>query len=135
MGYESKLYFVRPYAWETQAETVAVLDIAKMGSSPEVVKFRKLFDTETPFSIRVLGVDENGEHECMVDVNADCYGDKLKYGDKAKLLRQANKVIKEEEKHCEELGGCVPYSRFYVMRDMIKAFKNMDDVYIVHYGY
>ncbi len=141
MGYESKLYFVKDYGFGSatskfginDSDTIATLDMSKMGKGyyQSVDKFLNLFDTETPFSLSVLDTNETGEYECMVDVIEDKYGTRLCYcKDKAKLLRAANKILKE----IEPLGEKV-YDRFYIMRDMIKAFVDKDDVYIVHYGY
>lgn len=136
MGYESKLYFVRDYGFGkkdtdiTYSDTIAVLDMSKMGYGryPSVTKFVNMFNKETPFSIRVDKYDEDNDCERMVDAIEDCYGNRLCYcADKNKLLRQANKIIEETADD--------PYERFFVMRDMINAFKDMNDVYIVHYGY
>lgn len=131
MGYESRLYFVKDFGFGAasselgvnHSETIAMLDMCKMGRGyyDSVDKFLKCFDMETPFSVRVESDD----------VIEDCYGDRLCYcEDKAKLLRRANKILKE----VEAIGGQV-YDRFYIIRDMIKAFVDKDDVYIVHYGY
>ena len=91
-----------------------------------------MFDTETPFSIYIDTCDDDG-NEIMADEIEDRYGERLRYcNDKKALLRQANKIIKEEEKKYGEGKG---YWLFYVMREMIKSFAEQDNIRIVHYGY
>ncbi len=135
MGYESKLYFVKDFGFKPAndkfglncSDIIAILDMSKMGYGyyDDVTKFVKMFDTETPFSLSVPTVDEDGNERYM-EVIEDPYGKRLCYcKDKSALLRQADLIIQHSD----------PYDRFYYMRDMIKAFEDKDDIYIVHYGY
>ena len=70
--------------------------MCKMGYDDDVVTFRKLFDTETPFSIYMYDYDSETEEEKYMDVIEDKYGDRLKYiSNKKKGIEMVKRMIDE----------------------------------------
>lgn len=128
MGYESKIYFCKEYSFPEpihHSDIVAYIDMSKMGYESYVHEFLQAFDTPTPFSIRVEDYNDELDCECMKDVIEDKYGARLCYAfNKDKLYELARKMQKQDG-----------YWRFEKLTEMIKIFKDNDDVYIVHYGY
>lgn len=130
MGYESKIYFVRDYDFGnknglTDSETVAMIDMSKMGYTDEARKFIGLFTLETPFNLYVVDYDEETENEKYMAVFEDKYGERLKYARIDELIEQIDEVIKAEPK----------YKRAKQLKGMLKAFKDDPEIYVVHYGY
>lgn len=128
MGYESKFYAVKEYDFPKDihhSQIIATLDMCKMGYDDDVVAFRKLFDTETPFSIYIYDYDTETEEEKYMDVIEDKYGDRLKYiSNKKKGIEILKRIIDNDN-----------YWRFKILLEFMRTFADYDDVYIVHYGY
>ena len=129
MGYESKFYAVKSYNFPEKglkhSQIIATLDMCKMGYGDNVIAFRKLFDTETPFSIYIYDYDTETEEETFIDVSEDKYGERLKYiSDKKKGIEFAKRIVDEDD-----------YWRFKILLEFMRTFADYDDVYIVHYGY
>lgn len=128
MGYDSKFYAVKEYDFPDgihYSEIIATLDMCKMGDGDDVVTFRKLFDTETPFSIYICDDDSETEEEKCMDVIEDKYGDRLKYiSNKKKGIEMVKRIIDNDN-----------YWRFKLLLEFMRTFADYDDVYIVHYGY
>lgn len=119
MGYESKFYAVKEYVCpkDTSFQIIATLDMGNMGYDDDVLTFRKLFDTETPFSIYMYDHD--------MDVIEDEYGDRLKYiSNKKNGIEMVKKIVDNDN-----------YWRFKLLLEFMRTFADYDDVYIVHYGY
>lgn len=129
MGYESKFFAVREYQFPKDglhhSDVIATLDMCKMGYEDEIMDFRNLFDTETPFTIRMFEYNPETEEEEMMEVHEDKYGEALKYiTDKRKGIELIKNVMDKDD-----------YWRFKLLLEFMKMFADYDDVYIVHYGY
>lgn len=129
MGYESKFFAVRDYQFPEDglhhSEVIATLDMCKMGYEDEIMDFRNLFDTETPFTIRMFEYNPETEEEEMMDVHEDKYGETLKYiTDKRKGIELIKNVMDKND-----------YWRFKLLLEFMRMFADYDDVYIVHYGH
>ena len=128
MGYESKFYAVKEYDFPKgihHSQIIAILDMCKMGYDAAVVAFRKLFDTETPFSIYMYDYDSETEEGKYMYVIKDKYGDRLKYiSNKKKGIEMVKRMINTDN-----------YWRFKILLEFMRTFADYDDVYIVHYGY
>lgn len=129
MGYESKIYFCRKHlisAFERDyfsSEIIAMIDMRKMGYDDEVMKFRKLFNKDTDFGIYIPSSDEEGNEIACYEIE-DMYGEHIKYGNIKELINQLKEVIKKDD-----------YWRFKLLLSMLEMFKDVPDIYVVHYGY
>lgn len=129
MGYESKFFAVREYQFPKDglhhSDVIATLDMCKMGNEDEIMDFRNLFDTETPFTIRMFEYNPETEEEEMMEVHEDKYGETLKYiTDKRKGIELIKNVMNKND-----------YWRFKLLLEFMRMFADYNDVYIVHYGY
>ena len=131
MGYESKFYACRDYGfkWSDEkynaSEIVASLDVSKMGYSDTVTVFLNLFSIEAPFGIYLPDYDEETEMEKMMYVHEDKYGAPLCYlSDIDEAITLAIQMYNEDR-----------YWRFKLLIKFLEAFKDEEDIYIVHYGY
>lgn len=136
MGYESKLYIVRKYPFNSSipdfaaSEIVASLDMCKMGYEHRLLSF---FTCQAPFALRIEDYDE--EHECdiMKDVVEDKYGDPIMY------CTDINSAIEEAKRMIKADGGkdnC--YWRLNLLLRFLKMYRmydNTEDIFLCHYGY
>lgn len=127
MGYESRIYFCREYDSPEpihHSSILAMIDMSKIGYSSTFDRFLRCFDTETEFSIYILGCDKDG-NEVMVDEIEDMYGARIKYAsDTEKLYRIATQMAEENK-----------YRQFDLLKAMIEIAKESPDIKIVHYGH
>ena len=67
--------------------------------------------------------DEEGNEIACYEIE-DMYGEHIKYGNIKELINQLKEVIKKDD-----------YWRFKILLSMLEMFKDVPDVYVVHYGY
>lgn len=123
MGYESTIYFVRPFKeLKGECEIIASLEMCNMGHTRAIEAFKKLFDTPIDFKLFMPECDEDYK-KCLV--SEDKYGEPLKTGDTDKMYEAIKTVLYEDPE----------YWRFNILKDMLFAFRPYKDVYVVHYGH
>ncbi len=132
MSVNYKLYFVRKYDFADDSfedvlasEIVAMFDIGVFGYDKCQCDFIECFFCDTPFALLVNEYDDELKVERLKSKITDAYGARLSYASSNQELYKCAKEIYRSD----------PSSQMKYMRDVIKAFKDDDDIYIVLYGY
>ena len=138
MGLENKLYFVRPYYDSVKyqypngeyyhSQIFAVLDMCKMGYSPEVERFRKAFKNECDFTLLITEYDDKTGMDVLKNVTHNLFDNKqLCYASVNQLIPYVKKII--------EKSNDKEYWLFHVLYGMLKTFEPYNDILVVDYPY
>jgi hypothetical protein len=132
MSVNSKLYFVRKYNFPDESikdvsasEIVALFDIGAFVYDKWEWDFIGCFFCDTPFSLLVNKYDDELQVERLKSTVTDAYGSRLSYASSNQELYECAKEICKND----------PSRRMKSLHDVIKAFKDDDDIYIVLYLY
>ncbi|SEA00303.1 hypothetical protein SAMN05216349_103180 [Oribacterium sp. KHPX15] len=132
MSVNCKLYFVREYDFPDESiegvsasGIVAMYDIGAFGYDVYQMNFIECFFPDTPFSLLVNKYDDELQVERLKSTITDAYGSRLSYASSnQKLYKCAQKIFKSD-----------PSCRMRYLRDVIKTFKDDENIYIVLYLY
>lgn len=121
MSYESKIYFVKPYDFESfetknfkASRTIATIDVSALGGNYSV-NFYDAFDTVCDFVVN------DGDEE----LTEDKYGKSLKYASDVKAVLHAVMGMRVE----------FDYYMLAPLMSMLEAFKDIPDIKVVHFAY
>lgn len=136
MGYEVKIYVVRPYNFDGlkegfhASEIVSMIDLNKFGYCDESNAFLNLFNKEIDFTLYMEDYDQNIDREVMGDIYEDKYGKHMCYlqHDKYESAISYLKTMLKRKNYYD-----IP--RVKILIEMLKQYNGNDEIYFVHYGH
>ena len=132
MSVNFKLYFVTKYNFPdtdypelSAAQIVAMFDMGTFGYDKWQMDFIDCFFCDTPFPLYVSVCDKESGNWLMKNVLEDDMGGRFSYASSNKELYECAKAVYKNE----------PCERFGLLKEILKAFKDNEDIYIVLAGY
>lgn len=136
MGYEVKIYVVRPYDFDGlkkgfhASEIISMIDLGKFGYCDNSKAFLNLFNKEIDFTLYMEDYDPDTDREVMSDIYEDKYGKHMCYLQHERYADAINYLQKMlRKKNYSDI------QRIKILLEMLKQYNGNDNVYFVHYGH
>lgn len=135
MGYEVRIYVVRPYDFDGlkkgfhASEIISMIDLGKFGYCDNSKAFLNLFNKEIDFTLYMEDYDSDTDREVMSDIYEDKYGQHMCYLPHEKY----SGAILFLQRMLRQKYTDVP--RIKILIETLKQYKDRDGIYFVHYGH